>query len=55
MHLVNAMPKIAVLLLVPIWLTGCVSVSSSDPNPPQRTTVVTPAPGTTTVCNPGPC
>ncbi|RZT39437.1 hypothetical protein [Cupriavidus agavae] len=52
----RAMPKVAVLLLVPVLLAGCVSFSSSDPNPPQRTTVVTPPAGSsTTVCSPGPC
>lgn len=50
------MSRIAVLLLLPVVLTGCVSFSSSDPNPPQRTTVVTPPPGSsTTICSPGPC
>lgn len=55
-HREHMMIRFAVLLCLPLWLAGCVSVSSSDPNPPQRTTVVTPAPGSaTTVCNPGPC
>ncbi|GJG98030.1 hypothetical protein [Cupriavidus pauculus] len=49
------MSRFAVLLLLPMVLAGCVSFSSSDPNPPQRTTVVTPPPGSTTVCSPGPC
>jgi len=42
------------LLLLPLALAGCVSFSSSDPNPPNKTTVVVPQPGTT-VCSPGPC
>lgn len=47
--------RIAVLLLLPVSLAGCVSISSSDPNPPQSSTVVTPAGSATTICNPGPC
>lgn len=48
--------RIAVLLLLPISLAGCVSISSSDPNPPQSSTVVTPAGSGTKVCSsPGPC
>ncbi|WP_423200153.1 MULTISPECIES: hypothetical protein [unclassified Cupriavidus] len=47
--------RLLLLLLVPAALAGCVSFSSSDPNPPNRTTVVTPAPGATTICAPGPC
>ena len=50
------MSRLAVILMLPICLAGCVSFSSSDPNPPQKTTVVTPAPGTTTtICSPAPC
>ncbi|WP_404994626.1 hypothetical protein [Cupriavidus pauculus] len=50
------MSRIVLLSMLPMILAGCVSFSSSDPNPPQRTTVVTPPPGTaTTICSPGPC
>jgi len=50
--------RIAISMLLPICLAGCVSISSSDPTPPQHTTVVTPAPaqgGSTTICSPNPC
>lgn len=47
--------RIAILLLLPVSLAGCVSISSSDPNPPQSSTVVTPAGSATTVCSPAPC
>ena len=52
----HTMSRLIVILMLPIYLAGCVSFSSSDPNPPQKTTVVTPAPGTTTtICSPAPC
>lgn len=50
------MSRFLLLLIVPVSLAGCVSFSSSDPQPPARTTVVTPPAGSsTTVCSPGPC
>lgn len=42
-----------IALLLPLALGGCLSFSSSDPNPPQHTTVVVPQ--SATVCNPSPC
>lgn len=48
------MSRFALLLLLSVSLCGCVSISSSDPNPPQSSTVVTPA-GGTTICNTAPC
>jgi hypothetical protein len=38
-----------VVLIVPLALGGCVSLSSSNPPPPSNTTVVVPQ-GTTVVC-----
>lgn len=50
------MSRFLLLLIVPVSLAGCVSFSSSDPQPPARTTVVSPPAGSsTTVCSPGPC
>lgn len=37
------------VLVVPLALGGCVSLSSSNPPPPSNTTVVVPQ-GTTVVC-----
>ncbi len=45
------MSRFVIPVLLAIGLAGCVSVSSSDPNPPQRNTVVTPG----TTCSPAPC
>ena len=49
-----------IALLLPLTLGGCLSFSSSDPSPPQHTTVVVPpqsnvvtTPGP--VCSPTPC
>lgn len=49
-----------IVLLLSLTLGGCLSFSSSDPSPPQRTTVVVPpqsnvvtTPGP--VCSPTPC
>ncbi|WP_420994739.1 hypothetical protein ACKI2N_021440 [Cupriavidus sp. 30B13] len=47
--------SIVVALLLPLVLAGCVSFSSSDPNPPNKTTVVVPPAGSTTYCSPAPC
>ncbi|CAG4895231.1 hypothetical protein R69919_01980 [Paraburkholderia gardini] len=44
-----------VLLLGSLFLSGCLSFSSSDPSPPNRTTVVVPEQSPATVCNPSPC
>lgn len=50
------MQRYAILIatLLPLALAGCVSFSSSDPNPPAKTTVVVPPQGAT-VCTPSPC
>jgi hypothetical protein len=42
-----------IVLFLPLALAGCLSFSSSDPNPPPRTTVVVPQSSTVppgTVC-----
>lgn len=36
--------RIAFALLLPVLLAGCISFSSSDPNPPPRTVIVNPPP-----------
>ncbi|CAG2138887.1 hypothetical protein LMG31506_02030 [Cupriavidus yeoncheonensis] len=45
---------LAVLLLT-LSLTGCVSVSSSDPNPPANNAGARPSSGTTVTCPQGGC
>jgi hypothetical protein len=45
--------RVIVLLFLPA-ITGCVSLSSSNPSPPNNTTVVVPS-DSRLVCNPGPC
>jgi hypothetical protein len=47
-----------IALLLPVTLAGCLSFSSSEPSPPERTTVVVPQSGTVTTtpgCNTTPC
>ena len=36
--------RLSFVLLLPLLLAGCLSFSSSSPNPPPQTTVVAPAP-----------
>lgn len=45
---------LAVLLLA-LSLTGCISVSSSDPNPPANNAAARPSSGTTLTCTQLPC
>ncbi len=45
---------LAVLLLT-LSLTGCISVSSGDPNPPANNTAARPSSGTTVTCPQLPC
>ncbi|MGO4329746.1 hypothetical protein AB4Z48_01450 [Cupriavidus sp. 2TAF22] len=47
--------SIVVALLLPLMLAGCISFSSSDPNPPNKTPVVVPPPGSSVYCSPAPC
>jgi hypothetical protein len=41
-----------IIVLLALGLGGCLSFSSSDPNPPNKTTVVVP-PGSTVTCSNG--
>jgi hypothetical protein len=36
--------RLSIALLLPFLLAGCLSFSSSSPNPPPRETVIVPAP-----------
>jgi uncharacterized protein YceK len=51
------MKKLLLVVLIPLGLGGCLSVSDTSSPPPAHTTIVAP-PGSTVSCSngmPGPC